>query len=171
MAQEAAITTYGQENPAAPEELDVFSFLVGKWAGVGKTRLEDGSHAEFELTWIGRYILDGMAIADEIHSTTPDGSPYLGISIRYFDPRDRSWIIEYLNVSHSFLRRQVNARCGSVEPGGDAVVVKAEDGENISRESYRVSGNNRFAYRIDVSNDGGKSWDSGSIEMTMTRVE
>lgn len=74
VAQEAAITTYGSRNTAAPEELSVFSFLVGKWQGVGKTRLEDGNDAEFELTWIGRYILDGMAIADEIHSAARDAA-------------------------------------------------------------------------------------------------
>jgi hypothetical protein len=57
----------------------------------------DGGTAQFELTWIGRYILNGMAIADEFHSLAPDGSPYLGISIRHFDAKHDSWIIEYLN--------------------------------------------------------------------------
>ena len=171
MAQETAITTYGLKNSAAPEELSLFSFLVGKWEGIGKTRLADGSYAEFELTWIGRYILDGMAIADEIHSAAPDGSPYLGISIRHFDPENRAWIIEYLNVSNSFLRRQVNSRSGAVELDGGAVVVTAQNQGNISREFYRLSGADRFVYSIDISNDGGQSWDTGSIEMTMTRVD
>jgi hypothetical protein len=171
MAYEAAITTYGLKSPTAPEELRAFSFLVGKWRGVGRTRLGDGSYAEFELTWIGRYILDGMAIADEIHSAAPDGSPYLGISIRYFDRESRSWIIEYLNVSSSFLRRQVNARSGSVKVDGDAVVVNAHDDRTVAREHYRRSGDRQFVYSIDISTDGGHTWDTGSIEMTMTRVE
>lgn len=123
------------------------------------------------VTWIGRYILDGMAIADEIHSSAPDGSPYLGISVRYFDPADRSWIVEYLNVSGSFLRKQVNTRSGSVALADDAVVVTSEDGENITREYYLTSGPDRFTYRIEISSDGGQRWDTGSIEMTMTRVE
>src|SRR4051812_44795521 len=123
------LTTYGERNPQAPDELTVFSFMVGKWHGSGKTRLPDGSEAQFELTWIGRYILNGMAIADEFHSLAPDGKPYLGISLRHFDPKHGSWIIEYLNVSNSFLRRQVNPQSGSVRHDAGTVVVISEDDE------------------------------------------
>jgi hypothetical protein len=39
--------------------------------------------AEFGgVSWIGRYILEGTAIADELHSAYPDGRPFLGISFR-----------------------------------------------------------------------------------------
>jgi len=114
IAQEPATTTYGDQNPSAPDELDLFSFLVGKWNGTGRT-LEDGSYVEWEgATWIGRYVLDGMAIADEFHRTAPDGTPYLGISLRHFDTKQDSWIIEYLNVSDSILHTQVNPQSGSV---------------------------------------------------------
>jgi hypothetical protein len=75
-------TTYGQRNQNAPKELDVFSFLIGTWEGRGKTKLDDGKVAEYTVTWIGRYILDGTAIADECHGPAPDGSPYLGINLR-----------------------------------------------------------------------------------------
>ena len=82
MAQDSAITTYGSRHDLAPEELDVFSFLIGKWEGSGKTRLADGTVAEYDgLTWIGRYILDGMVIADELHTPQPDGSPGMGITL------------------------------------------------------------------------------------------
>jgi hypothetical protein len=133
MALEPAITTYGEKNPQAPAQLSLFSFLVGKWKGTGKTRLEDGSHAQFELTWIGRYILNGMAVADEIHSLDPDGKPYLGISIRHFDAKEE-WIIEYLNISNSFLRRQVNPQSGTVSVDAGAVVVISENGQTKIRE-------------------------------------
>ena len=77
VAAESAITTYGERNPEAPAELDLFSFLVGKWSG--RKRLADGTHAEW--TWIGRYVLNGMAIADELHASA-DGKQYLGITLR-----------------------------------------------------------------------------------------
>jgi hypothetical protein len=170
MADEPAVTTYGRRNAQAPGQLNLFSFLVGKWDGTGRTRLPDGSHAEFELTWIGRYILNGMAIADEIHSLTPDGKPYLGISLRHFDVAHDSWIIEYLNVSNSFLRRQVNPQSGSVRREGDTIIVVCEDVKMSIRESYRVADENRFVYVMDTSNDGGRSWETGLIEMTMTRA-
>jgi hypothetical protein len=171
MANQPAISAYGQRNPRAPRQLALFSFLVGRWSGVGKALLPDGGHAQFELTWIGRYILGGMAISDEIHSLAPDGSPYLGISLRHFDAAQGAWIIEYLNVSNSFLRRQVNPESGSVSEDAGAVVVICEDGQTRIREFYRVSDQDHFTYSTDMSRDGGQSWDPVSVEMTMTRVE
>jgi hypothetical protein len=76
-------TTYGEKNQNAPQELDVFSFLIGTWEGNGRTKLDDGKVAEYTgVTWIGRYVLDGTAIADECHAAGPDGNRYLGITLR-----------------------------------------------------------------------------------------
>ncbi|HEY7928569.1 MAG TPA: hypothetical protein VID71_01070 [Steroidobacteraceae bacterium] len=166
-----SMSSYGQINAAAPEQLRAFSFLIGKWDGKGSTRLPDGTVAEFPVTWIGRYILDGMAIADEMHAPAPDGSPYLGISLRHYDAARGRWIIEYLNVSGSFLRRQVNADSGSVEVHGRNVTVgSASPGMSI-REHYLVPDDVQFTYRLDVSADGGKSWTEGQIEMIFHRVQ
>ena len=162
-------TTYGERNPGAPQELGVFAFLVGKWDGKGKTRLENGKFAEFAVTWIGRYILDGMAIADEMHSSAPDGSPYLGISLRQYDTNRRTWIIEYLNVSNSFLRKQVNPGAGSVTVNGRNVTVTSESPGVRIREHYQVADQDNWVYRLDVSNDDGKTWNEGQIEMTFRR--
>lgn len=170
MTNESAITAYGLRNPQAPEQLDLFAFLVGKWQGTGTTRLADGTHAHFELTWIGRYILNGMAIADEIHSRGPDGSPYLGISLRQFDPQQGAWIIEYLNVSSSFLRRQVHPQSGSVSLADGAIVVLSEDARTRIRESYKVADPGHFTYSTDTSLDAGGSWDT-VFEMSLIRVE
>jgi hypothetical protein len=145
---------------------------VGRWNGTGKTRLAGGNYVQWEgATWIGRYILNGMAIADEFHSLTPDGKPYLGISLRCFDTKHDSWIIEYLNVSNSFLRRQVKPQSGSVSLHAGTIVVISEDAQTRIREYYRVTDRNHFTYSTDMSRDGGRSWDAVLIEMTMTRAE
>jgi hypothetical protein len=170
MAQ-PAVTPYGSKSPSAPDELGLFSFLIGKWEGIARVRLADGTFAESKVTWIGRYVLDGAAIADEFHSANPDSSPYLGVSLRQFDARAHAWTVEYINVTGGFLRRQVNARSGSVRREGDTVFVTATDGGTVARESYRVPDRRRFVYRIDTSKDRGRTWDSGSIEITMSRVE
>ena len=169
MAAEPAITTYGERNPQAPAELDLFSFLVGKWSGTSRTRLADGNHAEW--TWIGRYILNGMAIADEIHVPGLEGKPYLGITLRQFDTEHDAWVVEFLNVSNSFLRRQVNPSSGSVSQEADSVAVISEDAQTRIRERYRLVDQNHFTYTTDLSQDAGRSWDPVLIEMTMTRVE
>jgi hypothetical protein len=162
-------TTYGERSPHAPPELDVFAFLIGTWNGQGKTTLPDGKVAEFPVTWIGRYILDGTAIADEAHAPAPDGSPYLGISLRQYDGNRRTWIIEFLNVSQSFLRRQVNTDSGAVHVTGRTVTVASESPGVTIREHYHVADRDTWVYRLDVSSDGGKSWNKGQIEMTFRR--
>jgi hypothetical protein len=162
-------TPYGERNPHAPEELDVFAFLIGKWDGQGTTTLPDGKVAEFPVTWIGRYILDGTAIADEAHAPAPDGSPYLGISLRQYDVTRQTWIIEFLNVTQSFLRRQVNTNSGSVNVTGRTVTVASESPGMTIREHYHVADRDNWVYRLDVSSDGGASWNKGQIEMTFRR--
>jgi hypothetical protein len=170
--QRPAVTAYGDRHEAAPAELDLFSFLIGKWEGSGKTRLADGTIVEYDgLVWIGRYALDGMAIIDELHAPLPDGGSGLGITLRYFDSDSDSWIVEFLNVSNSFIRRQVNARSGAVEKEGSTVVVTSVDAESMSREYYRVIDDDNFVYTIDLTNDSGRTWNRGSIEFTMKRVE
>lgn len=172
VAQEAAVVPYGVRNSAAAVELDAFSFLVGKWKGIAKVRLENGAYREDDVVWIGRYVLDGMAIADEGYFVAPGGALTLGgYTIRFFDPRSRSWTIDFVNVASSFVRRQVNPRTGSVQLDGTSVVVSAEDDTAMIREYYQLSSKDSFVYRADLSRDGGKSWDTGSYEMTMTRVE
>jgi hypothetical protein len=54
---------------------------------------------------------------------------------------------------------------------GTTVIVVSEDGQSISREYYRVLGPGRFDYSIDLTNDGGETWDRGPIEFNLTRVE
>lgn len=164
-----SMTIHGEMSPDAPKELGVFSFLVGKWEGKGRTRLEDGTFAEYPVTWIGRYILDGTAIADELHGPNPDGSPYLGISLRQYDDKRKTWVIEYLNVTHSFLRKQVNGGGGSVRANGRDVTVTSQSPGSVVREHYHAANDNHFVYRLDVSNDEGHTWKEGQIEMTLSR--
>ena len=95
----------------------------------------------------------------------------MGIALRYFDVDSDGWVVEFLNVTNSFIRRQVNARSGAVETEGSTVVVTSVSDASISREFYRVIDDDNFVYTIDLSNDGGKKWNKGSIEFTMNRVE
>ena len=162
-------TIYGEKSPRAPRELDVFAFLIGKWDGRGRTRLPDGKVAEYPVAWIGRYILDGTAIADEVHGPYPDGRPFLGITFRQYDQSRKTWVIEFLNVSESFLRRQVHHGTGSVAVSGRTVTVTSESPGIVVREHYVVPDADNWVYRLDSSNDGGRSWNEGAIEFTFRR--
>jgi hypothetical protein len=39
------------------------------------------------------------------------------------------------------------------------------------REHYLSPDRDNFTYRLDVSNDGGKNWNEGQIEMDFRRLE
>jgi hypothetical protein len=160
---------YGEKSPDAPRELDVFAFLIGKWDGRGRTRLPDGKVAEYPVAWVGRYILDGTAIADEVRAPYPDGTPSLGITFRQYDQRRKTWVIEFLNVSESFLRRQVHHGTGSVAVSGRTVTITSESPGIVVREHYVVPDPDNWVYRLDSSNDGGRSWNEGAIEFTFRR--
>lgn len=166
-----AVSNYGERNANAPKELDTFAFLVGKWEGSAMVKLPDGTSTDVAFTWIGRYVLDGMAIADDIHSFAPDGSPVLGVTLRQFDASKKTWIVEFLNISNSFVRKQVNADSGSVTVDGNTVVVISEAPDTWSRESYRVDSPDRFAYSLELSNDGGRTWNKQPFDLTLSRKE
>jgi hypothetical protein len=166
-----ATATYGERSASAPKELAAFSFLVGKWEGMAKNEHPDGTPAEVPVTWIGRYVLDGTAIADEFHSSTPDGSPYLGITLRQYDASKKAWIVEYLDVSGSFLRTQVSATSGSVTVDGKNVVVITEAPDTWIRETYRVESHDHFTYGMELSNDRGRTWSVSPLEIALSRTE
>ena len=79
------------------------------------------------------------------------------MSLRQYDTNRRTWIIEYLNVSNSFLRRQVNPGAGSVTVNGRNVTVTSESPGVRIREHYQVADQDNWVYRLDVSNDDGKT--------------
>ena len=97
------------------------------------------------------------------------GAPIWGSVFDNMMPQRRTWIIEYLNVPNSFLRRQVNGKSGSVRVSGRNVTVTSESPSVVVHEHYQVETDNAFVYRLDVSNDGGKSWKEGELEMTLRR--
>ena len=99
----------------------------------------------------------------------PDGTPFLGISFRQYDEGRETWIIEFLNVSESFLRRQVHHGTGSVTVSGGTVTVTSESPGIVVREHYVVADADNWVYRLDSSDDGGRSWNEGAIEFTFRR--
>lgn len=169
-AQDPAVTIYGTLNPAAPAELATFSFLVGKWTGTGRYRDAEGKYTDFGVLWIGRYALDGMAIADEIRLPEAEGSRVQGLTLRFFDPVSKTWTVEFLNFVRSFLRKQTNASSGAVIQAGPKVTVAQSGPEGApGREVYTVVDAKHFTYSMDVEKDG--VWDEGLVTMQLERQE
>ena len=173
MAAEPAITTYGERNPQAPDELEWFSFLVGKWSGSGRTRLEDGSYVDWDGSDLDRSLHPGRHGHSGRRPRTGPG--WKAVSRHKLSgtstPINDSWIVEFLNVSSSFLRRQVNPRSGFVRRDADSIAIIAEDAETQFRETYRVLDQSHFTYTAEASSDSGRTWGPVLFEMSFTRIE
>ncbi len=77
-----------------------FDFLIGSWQ-VRHRRLkrrlaECDSWVEFEGSCVARKILGGFANIDEFTIDLP-GDPYIGVTLRTFDPLTRQWTIYWLD--------------------------------------------------------------------------
>lgn len=166
-APDPAVTTYGVLSPAAPAGLGVFSFLIGKWSGTAKARIADGTTVDYRFDWIGRYILDGMAIADEMRMS--DSGAVQGMSFRHLDATGQ-WTVEFLNFNGSFIRKQVAAGVGALTQEGNVVTI-SQPGLNgaLGRERYTVLDANHFTYTLGQSQDGGTTWDDAMVVIDMQR--
>jgi hypothetical protein len=59
----------------------------------------NGEWQSFKAIWLGRFILDGYAIADEYRMIDASGETIvLGMNFRAYDPSKRIWNLKWLNA-------------------------------------------------------------------------
>jgi hypothetical protein len=87
-------------NPNAPAELSRFAFLIGRWRFEAKLKSANGEWQTFGSgTWLGHFILDGYAIADEYRMFGSSGELIvLGMNFRAYDSAKQVWNIKWLNA-------------------------------------------------------------------------
>jgi hypothetical protein len=69
-----------------------FAFLIGRWKFDAKFKLPDGEWQTFHGTWLGHYILDGYAIADEYRMIDSSGELIVfGMNFRIYDSAKQVW--------------------------------------------------------------------------------
>src|SRR5262249_54141208 len=89
----------GQPHPPAPAPPSRFAFLIGRWRCEATVRSANGEWQTLYATWLGRFILDGYAIADEYRMTGPTGKLIvLGMNLRTYDATKQSWNMKWLNA-------------------------------------------------------------------------
>ena len=90
---------FGEANPNAPAALSRFAFLIGRWRCEARVRLPNGEWQTLQATWLGRFILDGYAIADEYRMTGSSGELIvLGMNLRTYDATKQTWNIKWLHA-------------------------------------------------------------------------
>ena len=152
---------FGKINPNAPEELIRFGFLVGSWRFEAKVKMPDGQSHPFQGTWLGRYILDGYAIADEYRMTDASGKLLvLGLNLRAYDARNRTWNIKWLNALTGTWMDLTPSELGGVTYDGQSIsyafkeLAPVDAMHAYTRATYTSTTGTHFTWMGEKSTDG-----------------
>jgi hypothetical protein len=137
---------FGKLNSNAPAALSRFAFLVGNWKGHAKIKSASGDWQTFDVTWRGRFILDGYVIADE--------------NFRSYDAAMQTWNIRWLNALTGAWTDLVSPEFGGVSFNGSSVSYAFKEPTAVhpyTRATYTSVSPSHFTWKGDQSADG-KMW-------------
>ncbi|HMK73300.1 MAG TPA: hypothetical protein VK454_08165 [Myxococcaceae bacterium] len=147
----------GKLNPKAPAELLRFAFLIGKWRCEARV-LVDGKWQTFQAIWIGRFILDGYAIADEYRMTDSAGELIvLGMNFRVYDAARKTWNIKWLHVLSGTWVDLGPEALGGVRFDGQSIIYSFQEpmaGHALTRATYTNVSKTHFTWKGEKSEDG-----------------
>lgn len=158
-APAAGADDYGTLNPAAPPEVKQFVFIVGHWDAKLAVTRPDGTTAYAHVDWTGRFILNGTAIQETWLTTPSDGSePTWGTAINAWDAKKGEWVCAEFTTPET----ELLVMSGSLI-GDDLVqrheAVSRRDGANLLVKKYFYDiAPDSFKWRVEVSRDGGATW-------------
>ena len=149
-------------NPNAPADLSRFAFLIGRWKFDAKFKLPDGECQTFHGTWLGHYILDGYAIADEYRMIDSSGELIVfGMNFRVYDSAKQVWNIKWLNALEGTWTDLTSEQFGGARFDGQSVsyAFKAERGARwpFTRATYTNISESHFTWRGEKSEES-KTW-------------
>jgi len=152
---------YGTLNPAAPSELARFAFLIGHWRCEAKIKSASGEWQTFAATWLGRFILDGYAIADEYRMTNCNGDLIvLGTNLRSYDASQQTWNIRWLSAFTGSWTDLASAELGGVHCDGNTIRYAFKEpvaDHAYTRATYTPHSPTHFTWRGEQS-DEATSW-------------
>jgi hypothetical protein len=152
---------YGKPNPNAPPALSRFAFLIGRWRCEARVRSANGEWQTLQATWLGRFILDGYAIADEYRMTGSSGELIvLGMNLRTYDASKLIWNIKWLNALAGTWVDLGPEELGGVRFDGQSIIYAFKEpvaGHAYTRATYTNISKTHFTWRGEKSDDG-KAW-------------
>jgi hypothetical protein len=144
-------------NPNAPAELSRFAFLVGKWRCEARVKVDDDQWQSFEAAWLGRFILDGYAIADEYRMTDASGRLIvLGLNLRVYDRTKQVWNIKWLHALSGTWVDLGPEELGGVTFDGQSVVYAFKEpmaAHPYTRATYTNIAKTHFTWKGEKSDD------------------
>jgi hypothetical protein len=152
---------FGQPNPNAPAALARFAFLIGGWRCEAKVRSATGEWQTFKATWLGRFILDGYAIADEYRMTGSAGELIvLGVNLRTYDATKQVWNMKWLHALTGTWVDLGPEELGGVRFDGQSIIYAFKEpmaAQAYTRATYTNISKTHFTWRGEKSDDG-KTW-------------
>jgi hypothetical protein len=152
---------FGRLAPNAPAALSRFAFLIGRWRCEARIKSADGEWQRFEAAWVGRFILDGYAIADEYRMTGSSGELIvLGMNFRTYDATRKSWNIKWLSALTGAWTDLVSEELGGIRFEGQSIIYVFKEpmaGHAYTRATYTNHSTTHFTWQGDKSDDG-KTW-------------
>jgi hypothetical protein len=149
---------FGKLNPNAPAALSQFAFLIGRWKCDARIMSANGEWQTFHATWVGRYILDGYAIADEYRMTDISGKLIvLGMNFRSYDAAKRIWNIKWLNAMTGTWVDLGSEEFGGVVSKGQSIIYSFKEpvaAHAYTRATYTKISETRFTWQGEKSDDG-----------------
>jgi len=151
----------GKSNPDAPAPLSRFAFLIGKWRCEANVKSSEGDWQTLQATWLGRFILDGYAIADEYRMTDSSGELIvLGMNLRTYDATKQIWNIKWLNALAGTWVDLGPEELGGVRFDGQSIIYAFKEpvaAHVYTRATYSNISKRHFTWRGERSDDG-KTW-------------
>jgi hypothetical protein len=152
---------FGQANPLAPAALARFAFLIGRWRCEAHVASATGDWHTFEATWLGRFILDGYAIADEFRMTGSSGELIvLGVNLRTYDATAQMWNMKWLHALAGTWVDLGPEELGGVTFDGPSIIYAFKEpmaAQAYTRATYTNISHTHFTWRGEKS-DNGKAW-------------
>jgi hypothetical protein len=152
---------YGKPNPNAPAALSRFAFLIGRWRCEARLKSANGEWQTFQATWIGQFILDGYAIADEYRMIGSSGELIvLGMNFRTYDASRKVWNIKWLNALSGTWTDLGSDEFGGIRFDSQSIIYAFKEpmaAHAYTRATYTNISQTHFTWRGEKSDDG-KAW-------------
>jgi len=148
---------FGTIHPDAPSELAQFAFLLGTWDLEIWNRAADGSEQRLTGSWIGRYVLDGYAIADEARSFDERGALMgMGITYRSFQRSTGRWVMQWFEPRSVTWEELLTPDLPPVEFAEGTVRIMNRGA--FPRITFELTSADSFTWIGETRDDDGQTW-------------
>ena len=161
-------------NPRRTASASDFDFLEGKW-DVVYNNSAPGIPPNIPGSWVGTKQTDGRILYDEFRLFGPNRETgFLCATFRVFDYLHQRWDMRYVGLMipgpGEGERRVANWAELAAWREGSTIRVDQKAAAFWLRITYYDIAKDRFRWKADVSNDGGKTWTADQIRIEAKRA-